>query len=281
LPLTDSDLAIVTTVVNTMTTYPLDREDAIAAGMLGLVEAERDFDAANGTQFSTFARTVITRRIIDAMRQECRARGLDADAEIVSIDAPPPKSWVKPPKPQDQEVLFVSIADTIPDPRMPESDAYVLVEAVRELPTREAQVLLWQLAGFPQEVIALRLGISRPRVAQLLAAAFKRLRQEFVPAHGARTPPIPHGPRRTIAPDVGAYGYLRTWGKRCTHRHYNTPNSAVRWEDLDHKGEDACNLPATYSQFGPVRTPSRENGDYAYAPLWTGVHLCDKHYGGA
>ena len=55
-----------------------DEEDLLQEGMLGLMRAIREFDAARGAPFGAFARLCVTRRIYSAARAAhlfCRACG--------------------------------------------------------------------------------------------------------------------------------------------------------------------------------------------------------------
>ena len=72
--LIEDNIGVVYRVVSRMNLGSFDRDDAIGEGMIGLVEAARDFRGVG--RFETFAHRCIRNQIIDAMRRELRARGI-------------------------------------------------------------------------------------------------------------------------------------------------------------------------------------------------------------
>jgi RNA polymerase sigma factor for flagellar operon FliA len=68
-----NNLPLVSFVVNKMTdesgSSPLDREDAMAYGIEGLIQATDNYDASRGTTFASFAIRRIRGSILDAIRR--------------------------------------------------------------------------------------------------------------------------------------------------------------------------------------------------------------------
>ena len=64
-----------------------DEEDLLQEGMLGLMRAIREFDAARGAPFGAFARLCVTRRIYSAVRAAASPRH-DPLNHSMSIDRP-------------------------------------------------------------------------------------------------------------------------------------------------------------------------------------------------
>ena len=128
-----------------------DEEDLLQEGMLGLMRAIREFDAARGAPFGAFARLCVTRRIYSAVRAAASPRH-DPLNHSMSIDRP----------------LFEDLAQARNRVAAPMSDPESLVigNEEREEQLRQLRTLL---SEFEAKVLALFLdGLSYQEMAEAL-----------------------------------------------------------------------------------------------------------------
>jgi RNA polymerase sigma factor for flagellar operon FliA len=155
------------------------RDDLIAAGTFGLVDALRR-STERGPLFERYVRIRVRGAVIDELRAQdwltrrARTKAAEAGGErsaaattIVGFDDLP-----------GARNDFVDETAATPHEQMEwHMDRLALVRAVGTLPRREADVVTWHyFEGVPFKVIALRLGVSEPRVSQLHARAVGLLR---------------------------------------------------------------------------------------------------------
>jgi RNA polymerase sigma factor (sigma-70 family) len=145
-------------------------EDLRQEGLVAICLAVRTFDEGLGTSFSTYGLQCARNRMLDCLRRE--RRFLD---KTVSSDSP---------LRSDAEDPFI---DSVPDnPAFPEiaDNRYLIGQlhlAIARLPARERRCL--ELSFFEElkhEEIAVRLGVTRVRVGQLIDQAIGRLKQALV-----------------------------------------------------------------------------------------------------
>ena len=128
-----------------------DEEHLLQEGMLGLMRAIREFDAARGAPFGAFARLCVTRRIYSAVRAAASPRH-DPLNHSMSIDRP----------------LFEDLAQARNRVAAPMSDPESLVigNEEREEQLRQLRTLL---SEFEAKVLALFLdGLSYQEMAEAL-----------------------------------------------------------------------------------------------------------------
>lgn len=149
-------------------------EDAIAEGMIGLMNAARYFDNELGYQFSTLAETCIRQQILNLVQREMRNwvhKGLSLDDTISqgTMDRAGAKRWVD---------ALESGADT-------EAEAVAWVEeAVCQIMAKEGkphygQMFLENANGRTLEDIARERGVSRQRICKQVGEARKILREKM------------------------------------------------------------------------------------------------------
>jgi len=193
----------------------IDRDDLIAAGMLGLTQAARTYDASRGVTFQTFARVRIRGAVLDELRRrDPLSRGARRHATQVTITTSHLESELGR-RPSDAEVAcHLRIDDTqvrrarddlsraasmerpvsLVEPgdlgaSAPLSEASplaqildtelrgYLIDAVAGLPERlRSLVIAHFFDGREMRDIALDLGITASRVSQLCAEAIALLR---------------------------------------------------------------------------------------------------------
>ena len=156
------------------------REDLVAAGAFGLIDALRK-SPDRGPAFEWYARIRIRGAVVDELRSQdwltrrartrvakAQALGEASGAAVVGFDD----------LPEAQAQAFVDESMATPHEQVERRmDRAALEVAVGQLPEREANIVSWHyFEGIPFKTIAVRLGVSEPRVSQLHARAMGRLR---------------------------------------------------------------------------------------------------------
>lgn len=131
-----------------------DSEDLIQEGMLGLINAMRDYSAERGTAFRTFAETCIRNRMISAVRSASGKHHTPLN-DSVPIEAP----------------LF----DESSQCDLSETDPEVIVIS-RETLQERMELLLRRLSGFEAKVLGLYLdGLSYSEIADQTGRPLKSI----------------------------------------------------------------------------------------------------------
>jgi RNA polymerase sigma factor FliA len=156
------------------------RDDLLAAGTFGLVDAMRK-SADRGPSFDWYARIRIRGAVVDELRAQdwltrrartrvarAQAAGEACGVAVVGFDD----------LPEAQAHGFADDSVGTPQEQVERRmDRLALERAVALLPEREASIVGWHyFDGIPFKTIAVRLGVSEPRVSQLHARAMGRLR---------------------------------------------------------------------------------------------------------
>jgi RNA polymerase sigma factor for flagellar operon FliA len=165
------------------------RDDLLAAGAFGLVDALRK-SAERGPAFDWYARIRIRGAVVDELRaqdwltrrartriERAQARGELGGVSVVGFDD----------LPEAQAQSFVDESATTPQEQAERNmDRLALERAVALLPEREGNIVGWHyFDGVPFKTIAVRLGVSEPRISQLHSRAMGRLREALVDLRGA------------------------------------------------------------------------------------------------
>jgi RNA polymerase sigma factor for flagellar operon FliA len=165
------------------------REDLVSAGALGLVSALRK-NTERGSTFDWYARIRIRGAVIDELRAQdwlsrrqrtrvalAKAEGTGGSAAIVGFDD----------LSEGQAGAFADESVGTPEEQAGlRLDRRVLQRALGGLPEREGNIVAWHYfedASFKS--IAMRLGVSEPRVSQLHSRAIGLLRSTMTPQSGA------------------------------------------------------------------------------------------------
>lgn len=153
----------------------VQRDDLIAAGTIGLMDALARHQGERDVQFEWYARVRIRGAIVDELRQQdwlsrrarARASGSAGRAvvpTVVAVDDLGGPSRELEPRDVD---LFEH-----------HSERVALSHAIKRLPARERSVIEQHyLDGIQFKEIAETFGVSLPRVSQLHARAIARLRE--------------------------------------------------------------------------------------------------------
>ena len=157
------------------------RDDLVAAGSYGLMDALRRSGGERGEQFEAYARIRIHGAIIDELRTQDwlgRSARAHANAQAVELEGVPIIGIDDLPAAQ-RAIASVEASPYDLAARRSERDA--LGRAVSCLPEREAQIVdLHYFHGVQFHDIASQMRVSRARVSQLHSRALRMLRPLLV-----------------------------------------------------------------------------------------------------
>lgn len=163
---------LVKAKAHTMYLIGADTEDLIQEGMIGLLQAIRDYNAEIGSPFFSFAKLCISRQVHTAITASSRKKHSPLN-EYVSFNTPAT---------QDSEMtlgdtLQDSLENTDPEQMvlMEESISNIKRQLVQKLSTMEQQVLHDYLEGIGYVEIARRMGRSPKSIDN----ALQRIRQKL------------------------------------------------------------------------------------------------------
>jgi RNA polymerase sigma factor for flagellar operon FliA len=160
----------------------VQRDDLVAAGTIGLMDALAKHVGERDARFEWYARVRIRGAILDELRQQdwlsrrARARIIDPSRPslrptVVAVDDL--HGGAQAHEPQDDDLAERH------DGRVALSDA------IRQLPARERGIVeMHYIRGVQFREIAETLGVSVPRVSQLHARAIEMLRELLAAEHG-------------------------------------------------------------------------------------------------
>jgi RNA polymerase sigma factor for flagellar operon FliA len=159
-----------------------DREDLIAAGVLGLVQAAQRYRGEVGASFGAYAARRVRGQVLDALRQRDpltrSARRAYREAQRIAVDLPPPYVEISLDRLAElgdggiaapDEVV---VADTRNDPRW-----LGVARELRSLTKVERRVVVLSYGrGLTLREIGLQVGLSESGVCRVRARALRRLR---------------------------------------------------------------------------------------------------------
>lgn len=150
----------------------VQRDDLVSAGVFGLIDSLRRNGGDGGAAFEWYARTRIRGAIFDELRAQdwlsrrARAAG-DVAACFVSFEDVA----------NDDESGLACGGDDPSEAFESCSLRHALARALDQLPEREGRVVVrYYFEGAKLKDIGAELGVSEPRISQLLARAIERLR---------------------------------------------------------------------------------------------------------
>ena len=151
---------------------PLDQEDLVADGYLGLVKAARRYDATYAVPFAAFARPYVRGAITDSVRTRARRESLGDGtyADVIGFpdlapkggDGPGPDFEPADPGPSPHETVE-SLERLRTLASLPESERIALVRTIVD--------------GDPAAEVAKDLGVSSHRVYALVHTGSARVRK--------------------------------------------------------------------------------------------------------
>lgn len=139
----------------------LDFEDAVQEGLIGLFQAVRGYKPAAGTPFAPYAAACIRHAQQDAQRAALRKKHAPLNFSVPLPDA----ENIPQPGPEELAIAGERYADT-------------LQRMQTELSALERRVLVASLHGQPAAQTAQELGTTPKAVANALARARRKLRDE-------------------------------------------------------------------------------------------------------
>lgn len=175
--LIERNLRLVAHVSKKYEQSPIDKDDLISIGIIGLIKAIDSFSADRNVRLATYAARCIENEILMAIRA---GRNLDRETSLYE------------PLGCDKEGNEVSLLDILESEGLNIDDEVGLAENVRLLyrtmeqvlteREREVLILRYGLDGEkerPQRVIAEKLGISRSYVSRIQKTAVAKLTRAF------------------------------------------------------------------------------------------------------
>ncbi len=163
--------------------YGPDREDLLAWGILGLVQAAQRYRDDRGSSFSSYAARRVRGQVLDALRERDpltrSARRAFRSAREANADLPSPFSEMSLDKALDagyepQPSLAVRPGPRSPrDPRWPD-----VTRGLRALPHLERTVLVLSYGrGLTLKEIGRQIGLSESGVCRVRARALRKVRR--------------------------------------------------------------------------------------------------------
>jgi RNA polymerase sigma factor for flagellar operon FliA len=158
----------------------VQRDDLLSAGVFGLVDSLRRRREGSDA-FEPYARVRIRGAVVDELRAQDwlsrRARDAAGAAHAAGDDLPPVHVSLTD-LPTVEATLDVRAANDSPEDRLVAAlDRRVLARALDALPERERLIVAQHFFdGLRLREIAASLGVSEPRVSQILSRALERLR---------------------------------------------------------------------------------------------------------
>jgi RNA polymerase sigma factor for flagellar operon FliA len=157
-----------------------DREDLIAAGVVGLVQAARRYRGDRGASFGAYAARRVRGQILDALRERDpltrSARRAFREAQRASEDGATP-SAVHPPYVEISLDRIGDVAEVRPAPGRRDERWPLVASALRDLTPLERRVLVLSYGrGLTLREIGGEVGLSESGVCRLRARALARVR---------------------------------------------------------------------------------------------------------
>jgi RNA polymerase sigma factor FliA len=151
-----------------------DREDLIAWGLVGLVQAAGRYRGDRGASFGAYAARRVRGQVLDALRDRDpltrSARRAFRSAQRATEDLPPPYVEVSLERIGD-------IAEVRRDPARRDERWSDVARALRDLPSLERRVLVLSYGrGLTLREIGREIGLSESGVCRLRARALQRVR---------------------------------------------------------------------------------------------------------
>jgi RNA polymerase sigma factor for flagellar operon FliA len=149
----------------------VQRDDLLAAGVFGLVDSLRRNGGDGGVAFEWYARTRIRGAIFDELRaQDWLSRRARAGGGVVAC-------FVSFEEVANDDESGLAGSDDPSEAFESRSLRRALARALKQLPERERTVVArYYFEGARLKDISTELGVSEPRISQILARAIERLR---------------------------------------------------------------------------------------------------------
>ncbi len=160
-----------------------DREDLLAWGVLGLVQAARRYRSDRGSSFGAYAARRVRGQVLDALREKDpltrAARRAFRAAREVDADLPSPFSEMSLDKALDAGYEPQPSASVRPGPRCPRDPRWHdVTRQLRGLPRLERTVLVLSYGrGLTLKEIGRQIGLSESGVCRVRSRALGKMRR--------------------------------------------------------------------------------------------------------
>ena len=167
-----------------------DREDLIAAGVLGLVQAAQRYRGEVGASFGAYAARRVRGQVLDALRERDpltrSARRAYREARRVTEDLPPPYVEISLDRLAELGDGAIAEPDAVgPDIRH-DPRWHGVARALRSLTKTERRVIVLSYGrGLTLREIGVQVGLSESGVCRVRARALRRLRAALSEAQEA------------------------------------------------------------------------------------------------
>ncbi|HEV8655302.1 MAG TPA: sigma-70 family RNA polymerase sigma factor [Candidatus Limnocylindria bacterium] len=159
-----------------------DREDLIAAGVVGLVQAAQRYRGDLGASFGAYAARRVRGQVLDALRERDpltrSARRAYREAQRISEDLPPPYVEISLDRLAELGDSGVAAPDATEAPRTRRDPRWdCVVRELRSLTKLERRVIVLSYGrGLTLREIGVQVGLSESGVCRVRARALRRLR---------------------------------------------------------------------------------------------------------
>lgn len=167
-----------------------DREDLIAAGVVGLVQAAQRYRGEVGASFGAYAARRVRGQVLDALRDRDpltrSARRAYREARLVTEDLPPPYVEISLDRLAELGDDGIAEPDAVaPDIRR-DPRWHGVARALRSLTKAERRVIVLSYGrGLTLREIGVQVGLSESGVCRVRARALRRLRAALSEAQEA------------------------------------------------------------------------------------------------
>lgn len=167
--LAEAHLQLVTWVLNNRVPFWRrdEYDDMWQAGAIGLCKAAMLFDESVGVKFGTYAAVFIRGEMIDLGKRSQRQARQSGDARLEDIVL------------NDKDI--VTLGDTIQDREDGQAMEALLIlrETMNRIKGKDRLVLEMEMAGYGQEEIGRRVGVSQSGVSRILTRSRKLIADEY------------------------------------------------------------------------------------------------------
>ena len=167
-----------------------DREDLIAAGVVGLVQAAQRYRGDVGASFGAYAARRVRGQVLDALRERDpltrSARRAFREAQRVAEDLPPPYVEISLDRLAELGDGAIAEPDAIADDVRRDPRWHGVARELRSLAKLERRVLVLSYGrGLTLREIGTQVGLSESGVCRVRARALRRLRSALAESQEA------------------------------------------------------------------------------------------------
>jgi RNA polymerase sigma factor for flagellar operon FliA len=168
-----------------------DREDLIAWGVVGLVQAAQRYRGDLGASFGAYAARRVRGQVLDALRQRDpltrSARRAYREAQRITEDLPPPYVEISLDRLAELGDGGIAAPDGVADPEMPRDPRWDgVARELRSLTKLERRVIVLSYGHcLTLREIGVQVGLSESGVCRVRARALRRLRSALGEAQEA------------------------------------------------------------------------------------------------